>query len=192
MRNTLVAALAAAAAALPYGGQLMNGVDPMDPRRQKPPITLQQIRTMNGNPTVRARAAPNSPSPRLTRACGRSQRSGDPASHKMAGAPEVSRQQDQRRAGQVKSVRHEVSSMFRHSDYPRRMTDLEDALISMELMPRQNDPQQVMLPHRRARTPALSCTSLAGARRDERRRERGGCDDRPRCARGGGEGGSGG
>jgi len=142
---TALLAVSLAAAAAQSG---IYGVDPGDPRRQRPPITLQQIRTMNGNPTVTCRPESPAQTPhpvflRLTCAWRRLQRSGDPANHKMAAVPEVSRQQDQRRMGQVKSVRHEVSSMFRHSDYPRRMTDLEDALISMELRPRTNDPQQV-------------------------------------------------
>lgn len=115
----MLVAVALAALAQP-GSYHIAGADAGDPRRMRPPITLSQIRTMNGNPTRTA---------------------SDPAALPIGA--DASRRQDERRSGQVRSVRHEMSSMFRHSDYARRITDLEDSLISLELRPHPNDPEQV-------------------------------------------------
>ena len=99
----------------------LAGVDMSDPRRAQPPVSLKQIRSMAQGP-------------------GAAHVQGmDPA--RRANLPAENRQQDERRLNQLKGIKKEMSSMFRPTDYARRITDFEDGLIAMELQPQPNDPE---------------------------------------------------
>ena len=79
----------------PPAGSSYRGVDAGDPRRSKPPITLQQIRSIAGT-HVRGEQDGSRPT-----------------------APGAAQAQDARRSGQLRNVRKEMSDMFRHSEYAR-------------------------------------------------------------------------
>jgi len=95
-------------------------VDATDPRRAQPPISLTQIRTM-------------------AKSSGGAHGSRDENRH--ASLAVENKNQDMQRANQLKGIKKEISSMFRPSDYARRITDFEDGLIAMELQPQPNDPE---------------------------------------------------
>ena len=95
----------------PPAGSSYRGVDAGDPRRSKPPITLQQIRSIAGT-HVRGEQDGSRPT-----------------------APGAAQAQDARRSGQLRNVRKEMSDMFRHSEYARHETDMVDLLIGAQLPP---------------------------------------------------------
>ena len=101
----------------PPAGSSYRGVDAGDPRRSKPPITLQQIRSIAGT-HVRGEQDGSRPT-----------------------APGAAQAQDARRSGQLRNVRKEMSDMFRHSEYARHETDMVDLLIGAQLAPKEHDPE---------------------------------------------------
>ena len=101
----------------PSGASSYRGVDAGDPRRSKPPITLQQIRSIAGT-HVRGEQDGSRPT-----------------------APGAAQAQDARRSGQLRNVRKEMSDMFRHSEYARHETDMVDLLIGAQLAPKEHDPE---------------------------------------------------
>lgn len=105
-----------------YGENHLRSADAQDPRRMKPPVSLQEIRSMSGN-SMKGTGATNMPAA-------------------VIGGNNPQTQVDSKRQGQLKSVKTEMSSLFKGSSYARRTTDMTDAIINMELSPVEGDPER--------------------------------------------------